>query len=339
MALTKDDGLKRLAAAQELTRSFRQRFKPNVDVPPDALVDTALADTEALPRTVLRLLRVIATSRGRAGPAVVLADGGELPVLKAADVFWRALVEEDGRVTTERFEELRKGAELTDDDATRGAGLLKELGLAVGVRRAGGLRRSDVAASDVVAALAKAKEAPQPAKPGEDVSGEHVYYEPCASLVESWEGYEVTILGRQQIGRGEWSTPDVVGLLVEEAPSLIVPIARVASVEVKLELSRLAIAEATAHKRFAHYAYVGVPQAPADMDPTLVTELVRAGLGLLCPRQRGSVTFHLYVDAAFNQPNEEEVEFFLSQFDSSPGVSMTKSVHDRVRAAMKVLFQ
>jgi hypothetical protein len=251
---------------------------------------------------------------------------------------WQALAA-DGRVTAERFEEIRKREGFSDESAARGADLLKELDMAVGVRRAGGLRRSDIAASEIAEAVKKAEEASPPEEgPDEVPEGEEAYYEPCASLIESWAGYEVTVLGRQQIGRGEWSTPDVVGLVVEEAPALIVPIVRVATVEVKRQLTRLAIAEASAHKRFAHYAYVGVPQAPAELDATLVTELVRAGLGLLCPRQRGSVTFHIHVDAAFNRPNEEEVELFPSQFDSKAGTTMVQHVHDRVRKALKVMF-
>ncbi len=116
------------------------------------------------------------------------------------------------------------------------------------------------------------------------------------------------------------------------------PIVRVATVEVKLELSRFAIAEACAHKRFAHYAYLAVPPAPADMDPVLVAELAGAGLGLICPRQRGSLTFHVYLEAQLNRPDEEDVEQLLQRFVTSDGRTMSKATRDRIRRAVAALL-
>ena len=336
MALTADDGNKLLDECSKLAASIRQKFKVGDPVPGDAFQSAITLEPNGPPRgrAVLRHLRVIATAQGRGGPARALAEGGEKAVLQVAQAAWAALAA-NGRLSSDELSQLAK-RESADADAPRHvADLLKELDLAVGIQRAGGLRRSDAAATEVGDAVKAAVESKTPE--GER-QGERAYYEAFGGVVESWEGYSVTILGTKQVGRGEWSTPDIVGIQVSEARALIVPTVRIATVEVKLSLTRFAIAEAAAHKRFAHYAYVGVPEAAVDIDPSLITELTRAGLGLLCPRQRKSVTFHAYVDAPFCRPDEEEIEFFLEQFSTEDKIPLAKMVHERVRAAMKVLF-
>lgn len=87
------------------------------------------------------------------------------------------------------------------------------------------------------------------------------------------------------------------------------------------------------------YRHVGVPQAPVDMDPLLVIELVSAGLGLICPRQRGSLTFHVYLDASLNRPDEEDVEQLLQRFRDSEGESMSRRTRERVRKCLGLLFE
>jgi hypothetical protein len=67
MTVSLEDGLRPLAGAQRLAKSFRGRFKARQDVPPEAFAEgepVVNDTTPALRKTVLRLLGVITTSRG-----------------------------------------------------------------------------------------------------------------------------------------------------------------------------------------------------------------------------------------------------------------------------------
>ncbi|MCK6590289.1 MAG: hypothetical protein L6Q76_22210, partial [Polyangiaceae bacterium] len=133
---------------------------------------------------------------------------------------------------------------------------------------------------------------------------ESALYPFVANVLTALE-YETIVTGEKQRGDGEWSTPDVVGYWVGASKANVLPILRVATVEVKQELSRLGIAQARAHRRFAHHSYIAVPQAwPELMTNPLVLECRESGLGLICTKQTGSNTFYVHLDAPFQRPDE-----------------------------------
>lgn len=331
-----------LDTAEELAKFFVERHPPGTDVPAGAFAagpePLPGETTDQLRKSVLRTLGVIDVSPGRGGPARTAAK----PLEDAKRVLAAARAISMGLGTSGRvgLDEIRRLSTEEGVEADRPSALLKQLGIAIGVQRAGGLRRADVAQQEANEALQKSAALPDlDEKVPPNNQRESTYYEFIATLLDSWDSYEATVVGGAQIGRGEWSTPDVVAVSVEQAPSLIVPIVRVATVEVKLELTRVAIAEACSHKRFAHYAYVGVPQAPGDMETALLTELSCAGLGLICPRQRGSLTFHVYLEPPLNRPDEEDIEQLLQRFRDTEGHSISLRTRDRVRKSLGVLFQ
>jgi hypothetical protein len=330
-----------LDLAEELAKYFLNKYPVGSEVQGSAFSQgpepVPGETTEQTRKAILRTLGVIEVTSGRGGPARTSASAIEVStrILGVARALWAQLSQKDKLTQAD----VANVGPTLGDDGSGAVALLKQLGMAVGVRRAGGLRRADSAKAE---ASAKLREEVPPAaddfvSPSKE--RESTYYEFIATLLDSWETFEAAIVGGVQIGRGEWSTPDIVAVSVEPAPSLVVPIVRVATVEIKLELSRLAIAEASSHKRFAHFAYVGVPQAPVDMDPLLITELASAGLGLICPRQRGSLTFHVYLEPSLNRPDEEDLEQLLQRFRDSDDDSMSRRTRERVRKCLGLLFE
>ncbi len=283
-----------------------------------------------LRKAVLRKLGAIAVQRGPGGLCWVLDDArasGER-VLKLARSVWGTLLD----APSYRMDAARISTVAGDGDGA--VGLLRLLGLVAGVQRAGGIRVSpallgpDAEVADEVA--------PDDAEAGSETH-EAQYYDAVASVLAQ-SGCSTTVTGRAQRGAGEWSTPDVVGWYVQPTQSLIVPVVRALSVEVKHELTRLGIAEAASHRRFAHYAYVAVPVARVDLDADLVAECQRQGVGLICPSQRGSRSFYVQFDPPFHRPDEEEVDALLASFRASTGEPLAEVVAREVRKAMRHLF-
>jgi len=341
-----------LVEVERFVKEFLEKWPVGADVPAEAFAQgpELVPDrtSEQTRRQILRTLGVVDVKVGRGGPAKTALGALESSqqILNAAREIWKRLENSSERVTKEQLEADAEQVGLKGERTYAPADLLKQLGLAVGVQRAGGLRNAERAereAVDAVDAVEKRMASPSPSKEDDskEKEGEASYYELIASLLEtSEEDCEATVVGGEQVGRGEWSTPDVVAVSVMPAPSLVLPVVRIFTVEVKLRLSRVAIAEASAHKRFAHYAYVGVPQAAVDMPPWLIAELAASGLGLICPRQRGRLTFYVHLQPQLNRPDEEDVEELLQRFRALPnGDTMSNVTRDRVRRALRVLFE
>jgi len=229
--------------------------------------------------------------------------------------------------------------EAVEDDVVRETAtwLLKVLGLCTGLLGPnGGIQLSSKASEQV----AEAKEEVPTKQGGEpDTKYESALYPFVANALEALE-YKAIITGVKQRGYGEWGTPDVVGYLVYSSKAHILPILRVLTVEVKRKLSRSGIAEARAHKRFAHRSYIAVPQPwPELMSDPLVRECSEAGLGLICTKYKESNTFHVHLEAPFHRPDEREIESFLSQFSSEDGTSLIDAVYAAMRLEIyQVLF-
>jgi hypothetical protein len=141
-------------------------------------------------------------------------------------------------------------------------------------------------------------------------SREKAWY-PFAEAVLAELNYETAIVGDQRSGGGEWGTPDVLGYYLVESTSGLIPIRRIAAVEVKFALTRAALAQANAYRRFAHYVFLAVAQCIADLPLDLRAECHAAGIGLMCRKQTNSPGLHLFSEPVFNPCDEEEVEELL----------------------------
>jgi hypothetical protein len=209
---------------------------------------------------------------------------------------------------------------------------LKTLEVVAGVRgRSGGIQTPSKTADE----FAKAKEefAVEEELPADAKAREHeaVYYPLAADALRA-EDFEPSVTGVRQRGRGEWSTPDVVGYYVRASSALGIAILRVGTVEVKHRLSRSAIAEATAHRRFAHYSYVGVPEPFADLKAELREECVRCGIGLMCFKQNNSVAFQVFIEPVLNRADEELLEELLVSLNSEDGRPLADHVFTLLRS-------
>lgn len=215
--------------------------------------------------------------------------------------------------------------------------VLKVLELIAGMKgRAGGVRLAARVADDLQAAeksFADSAKSAKPAPAEEAREHEAVYY-PLAADALQIEGFQPTITGVRQRARGEWSTPDVVGYYVRVSKALAVPIVRIGTVEVKHRLSRSGIAEAVAHRRFAHYSYIAVPEPLMDVAPELREECIRSGIGLMCFKQRNSASFQLFIDPAPNRPDEELVDELLSSLSDDDDTILADRVGELVRIAL-----
>lgn len=298
---------------------------------------SAFLDDPTNRRQLLRSLGLVETRRGRGAPTWAPDPGGAAErTLDAVDRICRALDGQE-RVSNHALEGLVPDEEVR----SRAVMLLKALEMAVGIQRAGGLRRY-AATQDEAEALASAEAPPppeQPAPPARTGEGhERAYYDYLADKL-GLEGWDVTITGVRQRRSGQWSTPDLVGFKVLEAPALLAPIVRIVTVEVKHALDLIAIAEAEAHQRFAHYSYLAVPQASSEISPALITGLTRRGLGLICPRQRSSLSFFTHTEPPLHRPDEATVEELLADLKYQDSeLPMSVAIARQVRHALAAVL-
>jgi hypothetical protein len=305
---------------------------------PDTLADGAEQ------RRLLRDLGSITVRPGRGAPT--WSDGPRAKVDQVLSDVERLA----GVIQRQDWVTLDELALLIPDEERRERAIriLKQLEIAVGVRKAGGLKRyasTQAEAEAVVEAepdsTASEDEAPPaPRLPSTPPQPRHesAYYEYVADKLRL-EDWQVTIAGVRQRLPGQWRTPDIVGYRVTQSVALLTPVVRVVTVEVKHVVDLVAIAEAEAHLRFAHYAYVAVPQAPGEIPSALVTEVARRGLGLICPRQKNSLSFYSHIDPPLHRPDEAEVDGFLASImDEGGRAPLSQLVASEVRRAMAVLF-
>jgi hypothetical protein len=250
----------------------------------------------------------------------------------------QSILELLSKVPEKQLSRKQLGEAIQDDDTRdRAIWLLKVLGLATGLMGSGGGIQLSSKASEQVSEAKVEAPAKQVVEP--DAKYESALYPFVANALAALE-YKAIITGVKQRGKGEWGTPDIIGYWVGSSKANILPVLRVATVEVKRELSRFGIAEARAHRRFAHHSYIAVPQPWAElMSHPLVLECRDAGLGLICTKQKDSNAFHVHLEAPFHRPDELEVEDFLSQFAADDETSLIDAVYATMRAEMyPVLF-
>ena len=302
-----------------------------------ALLDAPLVQAlePAKPITLLGQLGVIELVRGPGVRAVrPAAKDDARRVLDAA----RKVLEQ---ITSSMEKQLTRKqlSEAVPDDTVRDTAvwLLKVLGLCTGLMGSGGGIQLSSKTNEEVR-QAKAGPAPKQ-QPEPDTKYESALYPFVANALAALE-YRTIVTGVKQRGKGEWGTPDVVGYWVGRSRANILPVLRVATVEVKHELSRHGIAEARAHRRFAHHSFIAVPQPWSElMSDPLVLECIDSGLGLICTKQRESNSFHVHLDAPFWRPDELEVEEFLSQFNADDQSPLIDAVFTAMRTEIyPVLF-
>lgn len=263
-------------------------------------------------RALLVAASIIVTFRGTT--RVARGAGSRDPVyelmLSDAQTILAAL-----RQAPERSLTKAECSDLLDDDERyfTAATVLNLLELAVGRRgRRGGL---------ALQTTPSIPPGPPPGPPPEPVkdAGEGAYYPTAEKFLRTQlvgEESEVRVTGGEIVRRGVWNTPDIVGYSIDPCHALELAVVRVHTIEVKLRLDRQGIAEATSHRRFAHYAWLAVPIARADLESPETQEVVRecvdAGLGLACFRQHDSRVFYPHLPPRFTEPDLVQLDRLLS---------------------------
>lgn len=110
---------------------------------------------------------------------------------------------------------------------------------------------------------------------------------------------------------GKYLTPDVVAYHIVASESALYPVLRVYTVEVKLVLTLEGVAEAVAHRRFAHNCYVMTPEPWLEIDDSLKNECAKHGIGIISPSKQNSRTFRIQIEAHLNRPDETEIDALL----------------------------
>lgn len=324
-------GVSRLQAVRQLADAFRARMASE---DAEALLSlAAFSDSFGLEgdgaafiaspeirREALKILGLVKAQKGRGGPArfIDAVDYANRAIGGARSI-WEELATQES-LSSERVLELAGSAEA----ANAASLLLKELDLAAGVQRRGGLRRADLAQDELTEKRRAAEELENKKREAESSSDslEKDFYPAFQEFLAQDYDHSVVAGGRRRF-KGEWSTPDLIAVSATRSP-IFGRVVRVTTVEVKLALSRMAIAEARAHRRFAHYSYVGVPVQSSELDAELLTDLVAAGVGLICYRPGGSV-LHEFVEPVFHRPDEEDVDLLIAAYDQRalPGQRLT----------------
>lgn len=344
---SKSEGLERIRRAEALLEVALSAEKDA-----DGVLDlTALengdeivagATDAAMRKRILRALGVITVTRGQGGPATLTNNprAAAASVAKLSRELWGEL-SSSGTLPREAI--ARRRVEAGAEEAVDGAvWLLKELLLAAGVQRAGGLRlygdflKDLQAAEEEIEKLREGDAEREEKEAEEEASHEKVYYDPAAAALIDL-GFSASVVGVRHRAAGAWNTPDVIGFYVHRSRSIVVPVVRVATVEVKHSLTRHAIAEAESHKRLGHFSYVCVPSPFLELPKDLVTECVEKGLGIICPRRKGQ-QFIVHIDAPLHRPDEEDVDLMLSNFTDDQGVALSERVSREVRTAFTTLF-
>lgn len=341
--MNQTDGSKRIDALGALIHSVRARSNDCYEVDPsgfDEGPELVPDQTDAVLRKDLaRAIRIIEVSRGRGGPATFQPQNEATAhtIIDRSHAVWNRLCEADGnRLGNDEIAQI-----VGNDDLERNVKwVLKSLQLAGGIRKAGGLQPYENIAAEAEEASRELDKVVDQIERDEQEEERHesVYYEPVADVLSKM-GFATSVLGVRRRGVGQWSTPDVVGIQVREARYLVTPIVRIATVEVKHYLDRVGIAEAAAHRRFAHYSYLAVRTPLADLDPVLVTACLDNRIGLICPRNRQGLAFHVHSDPPIHHPDEEEVEWLLGSFRDEQERLLGEIVFEQVRAAFAVLFR
>lgn len=292
-------------------------------------------------KDLLQALGVIEVTRGAGGPARFTPnpEGSAKLIASIAAATWqRSWADEKGYVGDDGIREVVQ--ERGGDDALRGnaVSLLKQLQLVGGVRRRGGIRRHEFLLAEAREAEAEILKADEQIEVGAERESTHesFYYEPAADALRE-DGFTVFITGVRRRRAGHWSTPDVVGYSLKPSRYLVQPIVRIATVEVKHVLDRSAIAEAAAHRRFAHYAFVAVPVSADDLSDDLVTACSAAQVGLICPRRRNSLRFAYHLVPPLHRPDEEDLEALLADLQDEDGTNVGELVSRQFRDTMAAL--
>lgn len=327
---SKEEGDLRITAAELLAQRVLAAAASGSDID-DAL---STGEEQIVPgevslqqrRAALRAMGAIQVWRGRGGAEVTpIAEQSAKDTISAARQVWQEL---HSRTVLTR-DELKRLAAGSADSA---AWLLKTLQLAVGrTGQQGGIQLLETAQREAAPPESTRERAGRVERAEQEEQETEKSWYPFAEAVLAELGFQTAITGEQSWGGGEWGTPDVVGYYVQPARSQLVPIRRVAAVEVKIILTRSSLAQAASYARFAHYVYLAVPQTVAEIDPDLRTECSTLGIGLFCRKQANSSSLHLLSDASWRPCDEEAVEALLERLRDQEGNSLQSVVMREVR--------
>lgn len=71
------------------------------------------------------------------------------------------------------------------------------------------------------------------------------------------------------------------------------------------------VAEAVAHRRFAHNCYVMTPESWLEIDDSLKNECAVHGIGVISPSRKNRHTFRIQIEAQLHRPDETEIDALL----------------------------
>jgi hypothetical protein len=212
-----------------------------------------------------------------------------------------------------------------ENDYYQFVGILSSLGL---VTSAGRSRTGGIKAYDKTQENAQIEEAikeieknhSQESQENTKAEKENVLY-PSAAKEVSALGFETIIMGVTRRLSGEWNTPDVIGYRINRFKNIGGAEIEIVTVEVKWEISKLAIAESNSHQRLGHKSYLMVHQTFDEVDKSLLTELISKGIGLICKRNE---EHKVYVPAIRNNPDKIDIDDFLGQALDTPTIEALK---------------
>lgn len=134
---------------------------------------------------------------------------------------------------------------------------------------------------------------------------------------------------------GEYMTPDVVGYHILKAESLQRCVVRAYSVEVKLALNLTAVAEAEAHRRFAHFVYLLAPQSFLEIDPVVKLAAAAKGIGIMSRVDNAKKEIYIQLESALHAPDPSEVDAMFRDVPSREEGDDQKKLSELIAETLK----
>jgi len=155
---------------------------------------------------------------------------------------------------------------------------------------------------------------------------------------------------------GKWANPDVFGLLLNSFPKFVEHEIETISIEVKLKIDKVAIAETVAHRNVSNYPYLMVNQYFEQIANTFLYDhsfgLLKLGLGLICRTGKNNfaVIFHPqkseyqkedldeYIEHVKNNTDNPDVSRDLKAFEKNVRLLYSRIYHDLLQEE-QVVFE
>ena len=272
---------------------------------------------KVLVKDVLSMAGVVQTVQGTNRVYRLLQGGGESKsalekIGQLLEAVPSALRKSQGRLTRKEVEAIIERHGYDRDYYGVLVSILSRLDLvtSAGRGRTGGVEPYNKAAlnKELKAALAHGVDSSDATSDETDRAHEQVLY-PHAEKVLTDLGFETTVLGVNRRLRGEWNTPDVIGIKLVRHQVLLGADMEVATVEAKWRLTKSGVAECASHKRLAHRSYLLTNERIDEIDQILIIDLLERGLGLICKHED---RFEVQIPARRTEVPPFELDGFLT---------------------------